>query len=59
MIGLVLFAGLIWGLLTHPCEVWAAYLRACDQRRRAREYRPAPPPYEPDHEPEPSEEAQP
>lgn len=43
MLGLVFAAGLVWGLLTHPCEFWAAYLRARDQRRRAREYRPAPP----------------
>ena len=57
MIGLVLFAGLIWGLLTDPCEVWAAYLRARDRRRHAREYRPATP--APDHEPDPSEEVQP
>lgn len=50
MIGLVFIAGLVWGLLTHPREILAAWRRERAREKASREYRPTPPTYEPDQE---------
>lgn len=43
MLGMIFVAGLVWGLLTNPREVLAAWRRERAANRARREYRPAPP----------------